>query len=50
MGADGLLIEVHPNPEKAYSDGAQSLSIPEFENMMTGLGPYLRLWQESRGA
>jgi 3-deoxy-7-phosphoheptulonate synthase len=50
MGADGLLIEVHPNPEKAYSDGAQSLSIPEFESMMTGLAPYLRLWQESRGA
>jgi 3-deoxy-7-phosphoheptulonate synthase len=49
MGADGLLVEVHPNPEKAYSDGAQSLSIPEFESMMTGLGPYLRIWQESRG-
>jgi 3-deoxy-7-phosphoheptulonate synthase len=50
MGADGLLIEVHPNPEKAFSDGAQSLSIPEFESMMTGLGPYLRLWREGRGA
>jgi 3-deoxy-7-phosphoheptulonate synthase len=50
MGADGLLIEVHPNPEKAYSDGAQSLSIPEFETMMTGLDPYLRLWRDSRGA
>ena len=49
MGADGLLVEVHPNPEKAYSDGAQSLSIPEFESMMTGLGPYLRIWLESRG-
>jgi 3-deoxy-7-phosphoheptulonate synthase len=49
MGADGLLVEVHPNPEKAYSDGAQSLSIPEFESMMTGLAPYLRIWQESRG-
>jgi 3-deoxy-7-phosphoheptulonate synthase len=49
MGADGLLVEVHPNPEKAYSDGAQSLSIPEFESMMTGLGPYLRIWRESRG-
>jgi 3-deoxy-7-phosphoheptulonate synthase len=50
MGADGLLIEVHPNPEKAYSDGAQSLSIPEFESMMKGLSPYIRLWQDSRGA
>ena len=50
MGADGLLIEVHPNPEKAYSDGAQSLSIPEFESMMKGLDPYLRIWQDVRGA
>jgi 3-deoxy-7-phosphoheptulonate synthase len=50
MGADGLLIEVHPNPEKAYSDGAQSLSIPEFESLMKGLSPYIRLWQDSRGA
>jgi 3-deoxy-7-phosphoheptulonate synthase len=50
MGADGLLVEVHPNPEKAYSDGAQSLSIPEFESMMAGLNPYLRIWRDSRGA
>ena len=50
MGADGLLVEVHPNPEKAYSDGAQSLSIPEFESMMQGLRPYISLWLDSRGA
>jgi 3-deoxy-7-phosphoheptulonate synthase len=33
-GADGLIIEVHPNPEKALSDGAQSLFPKQFEQMM----------------
>jgi 3-deoxy-7-phosphoheptulonate synthase len=33
-GADGLIIEVHPCPEKALSDGHQSLAIPEFAELM----------------
>jgi 3-deoxy-7-phosphoheptulonate synthase len=33
-GADGLLVEVHPNPERALSDGAQSLFPEQFERMM----------------
>ena len=33
-GADGLLIEVHPDPANAWSDGEQSLSIPEFHELM----------------
>jgi 3-deoxy-7-phosphoheptulonate synthase len=33
-GADGLLIEVHPNPEEALSDGAQSMYPEAFERMM----------------
>ena len=33
-GADGLIIEVHPRPEKALSDGHQSLTIDEFEALM----------------
>ena len=33
-GADGLLIEVHPNPEKAVSDGAQSLFPEQFEKLI----------------
>jgi 3-deoxy-7-phosphoheptulonate synthase len=33
-GADGLLIEVHPNPEQALSDGAQSLYPSQFVQMM----------------
>jgi 3-deoxy-7-phosphoheptulonate synthase len=38
-GADGLLIEVHPNPEEAKSDGAQSLRPNEFRQLMKGLDP-----------
>lgn len=36
-GADGLIIEVHPQPEKALSDGKQSLTLPNFQKMMTEL-------------
>jgi 3-deoxy-7-phosphoheptulonate synthase len=38
-GADGLLIEVHPNPEEALVDGLQSLNLPDFERLMTELRP-----------
>jgi 3-deoxy-7-phosphoheptulonate synthase len=34
VGADGLIIEVHPNPEEAFSDGAQSLLPGQFEELM----------------
>jgi 3-deoxy-7-phosphoheptulonate synthase len=33
-GSDGLLIEVHPNPDTALKDGAQSLTIPQFQQLM----------------
>jgi 3-deoxy-7-phosphoheptulonate synthase len=33
-GADGLMIEVHPNPDHALSDGMQSLTFAEFEELM----------------
>jgi 3-deoxy-7-phosphoheptulonate synthase len=33
-GADGIIVEVHPNPDKAMSDGYQSLNFPQFEQMM----------------
>jgi 3-deoxy-7-phosphoheptulonate synthase len=36
-GADGLMIEVHPNPDHALSDGAQSLHLEEFEQLMQEL-------------
>src|SRR6202051_4829903 len=48
VGADGLIVEVHPAPEKAISDGAQSLDLSQFEKMMIELKPYIQLWQDSR--
>ena len=42
-GADGIIVEVHPNPEEAWSDGAQSLTFAEFKNLMAGVAKYLPL-------
>jgi len=39
IGADGLLVEVHPEPEKAWSDGEQTLTLEQFTDMMTQLKP-----------
>ena len=39
-GADGLIIEAHPDPETAWSDGEQTLDFPEFEALMEGLKPF----------
>lgn len=36
-GADGLLIEIHPHPEKALSDGSQSLNFRQFKQLMLDL-------------
>jgi 3-deoxy-7-phosphoheptulonate synthase len=35
-GADGIIVEVHPNPEKALSDGYQSMTFKQFDDMMAG--------------
>ena len=43
VGADGLMIEVHPCPSKALSDGPQSLTFPAFEQLMADLKPYADL-------
>ena len=48
IGADGLILEVHPCPEKAVSDGAQSLTAEGFRDLMRSLEPYIRLWKEAR--
>src|SRR5881398_1015504 len=48
IGADGLIVEVHPAPEKAISDGAQSLDLAQFEKMMKELQPYIALWKGMR--
>lgn len=42
-GADGLLVEVHPEPEQAWSDGEQSLDMAEFQALMEGLEPLCRV-------
>lgn len=43
VGADGLLVEVHPTPDQALSDGMQSLTFAQFQKMMDDLRPYLAL-------
>jgi 3-deoxy-7-phosphoheptulonate synthase len=48
-GADSLMIEVHPNPAKALSDGPQSLTLERFEKLvseMAVLGKLFSRWQQ----
>jgi len=40
-GADGLMVEVHPEPEHASSDGDQSLDFDAFDALMAGLRPFV---------
>ncbi|MCF7861600.1 3-deoxy-7-phosphoheptulonate synthase [Candidatus Woesearchaeota archaeon] len=42
-GADGIMIEVHPNPADAVSDGDQSLNFEQFDNFMEEIKPYVQL-------
>jgi 3-deoxy-7-phosphoheptulonate synthase len=41
-GADGLIVEVHPNPEEALSDGTQSLKPEKFKEMMENLSKFVK--------
>lgn len=50
VGADGLLVEVHPTPDQAWSDGKQSLTFGQFSDMMLDLEPYLALRDQPRRA
>ena len=43
MDADGLIIEVHPHPAEAMSDGQQQVDFKAFESLMAGLPPFLKL-------
>ena len=43
IGADGLIIEVHPRPQEAWSDGPQSLTLPMFADVMNDLRRYVAL-------
>jgi 3-deoxy-7-phosphoheptulonate synthase len=43
-GADGLLLEIHPNPDKAASDGMQTIDFPTFTKLrktLEQLSPFL---------
>jgi 3-deoxy-7-phosphoheptulonate synthase len=42
MGADALLIEVHPNPAEAWSDGVQQVSLEVFRELMNELRPFIQ--------
>jgi len=48
-GADGLMIEVHPDPERARCDGPQSLRPEQFASLMDELGPRLALEHKRLG-
>lgn len=50
VDADGLLVEVHPSPDEALSDGVQSLTCPQFREMMDDLQPYIAMRSCSREA
>lgn len=41
-GADGLMVEVHPDPDRALSDGAQSLHPPQFDELMSQISVIAR--------
>jgi 3-deoxy-7-phosphoheptulonate synthase len=49
VDADGLLVEVHPCPDKALSDGVQSLTFADFQEMMDDLRPYIAMRSCARG-
>ncbi len=49
-GADGLMIEVHPEPERARCDGPQSLTPADFSALMAHLGPRIALEGKRLGA
>jgi 3-deoxy-7-phosphoheptulonate synthase len=48
IGADGLIVEVHPCPERALSDGPQSLDLQGFSAMMQGLQPAMAMAAAAR--
>jgi 3-deoxy-7-phosphoheptulonate synthase len=50
VGADGLLIEVHPEPEKAVSDGAQSLKPEKFYQLMEDVRVLEKVMRNGIGA
>ena len=48
IGADGLIIEVHPDPDRAWSDGDQSLSFDQFDALIEDIEPFRNIWSARR--
>ncbi len=48
-GADGVIVEVHPDPERAKCDGPQSLTPAAFEDLMAGIEPLLGVEHKTLG-
>lgn len=46
-GADGLMVEVHPRPAEAFSDGAQSLKPARFQQLMKEIAPLVDMFQKT---
>ena len=49
-GADGLIVEVHPNPDKALSDGYQSLTFEQFDDTMAGCAKIANAMEKNLGS
>jgi 3-deoxy-7-phosphoheptulonate synthase len=50
VGADGLIIEVHTDPDRALSDGEQSLTCDQFDELMADIDPFVQIWESKRRA
>jgi len=46
-GADGIMVEVHPHPEEALSDGQQSLRFSKFNALMQAIKPLLEVMHKT---
>ncbi len=49
VGADGLMVEVHPDPKKALSDGSQQVTPDRFSELMVALRPFVELMGREMG-
>jgi 3-deoxy-7-phosphoheptulonate synthase len=47
-GADGIMVEVHPNPAKALSDGPQSLTPENYNEVMNGVFKLAKFMREEK--
>ena len=49
VGADGLIVEAHPDPLNAFSDAAQQLESGKFQRFLDDLAPWIELARKERG-